>query len=179
MSKQLNVTSQASKLLSKIHSITYLGRRPGLHLKCLDSLEFLVKTQQCRKADLQSTHLFLFSTPFHTVRTSHIDTQKLQNACPSYVHIMPQTTTVGTRTCNADAPWEDTSPHSPKNGQGIPESWVPSVCGHEEGCGPVDSLLYGEASVQRSELSPPKLRPQDRSPPACSMCHWLTYGQSS
>lgn len=55
----------------------------------------------------------------------------------------------GTHTCHADYPWEDTSPHSPKNGPGIPESWYPVCVVYEVGCGPIDSLLY-EALGQES-----------------------------
>lgn len=44
-------------------------------------------------------------------------------------YCLPPLESNSTCTCIADHPWGDTSSHSSKNGQGIPESWVPSVCG--------------------------------------------------
>lgn len=106
-----------------------------MNLEFLDSLEFLTRTWRHRKANLQSTLIFPFPAPFHTVRTSHIHMWKLQTACPSSGHVPLQITTCwplreskGTHVCNAAHLCEDRPVYPyPNNGQEIPEPWIQSV----------------------------------------------------
>lgn len=130
MSKYLNVMYQSNKLLSKIHSITYLDKESGLNLEFLDSLEFLTRTQSQRKVDSPSTHFFLFPALFRTVRSSHIHTWKLQNAYPSPVYIRLQTTTHWPPVelaMLATLEKTDQSTRALKMGREF-QSWVPRLC---------------------------------------------------
>lgn len=122
VSKYLNVMYQSNKLLSKIHSITYLDKESGLNLEFLDSLEFLTRTQSQRKVDSPSTHFSVPSSILHCEVLTHTHMETSECISKLCLHTPTNNYPLATRgACNAGHPREDRPVHpSPKNGQGIP-----------------------------------------------------------